>query len=328
MRPAFSVIFFTVVSGAGLGVLALAALFDLAVIAGASAVQLAAGAALRAVLVGMFLTVAGLSSSTLHLANPKNAWRSTSRFRTSWLSREAVFACVLLAVGTGYAWLLWRGSTAALRGPVALAVVPLAWIVLICTAMIYASLTPIRQWHTRWTPAAYFVLGHWSGALVLLAVFRVSGAPVPVVAPIALGLGVLAVLVKALWWRRAASATESRSLEQAIGVARGVRPPPIPGRAAPSIMAASLLDTGHTHGTFLTQEFGFTPGNRQVLMLQALAWIAGFALPLIWLIAGNEGALGASMAAVLCIIGLIAERWLFFAEARHTVRLFHGEKRT
>ena len=26
--------------------------------------------------------------------------------------------------------------------------------------------------------------------------------------------------------------------------------------------------------------------------------------------------------------GLFAERWLFFAEARHTVRLYHGEART
>ena len=35
---------------------------------------------------------------------------------------------------------------------------------------------------------------------------------------------------------------------------------------------------------------------------------------------------GSSSAA--CIIGLMAERWLFFVEARHTVRLQHGERRT
>ena len=32
--------------------------------------------------------------------------------------------------------------------------------------------------------------------------------------------------------------------------------------------------------------------------------------------------------AVFCIIGVLAERWLFFAEARHTVRLYHGDPRT
>jgi DMSO reductase anchor subunit len=32
--------------------------------------------------------------------------------------------------------------------------------------------------------------------------------------------------------------------------------------------------------------------------------------------------------AVLAMIGLLAERWLFFADARHTVRLYHGDART
>ena len=38
--------------------------------------------------------VAGLVSSTFHLANPRNAWRAMMRVRTSWLSREAVLAVV------------------------------------------------------------------------------------------------------------------------------------------------------------------------------------------------------------------------------------------
>ena len=33
-------------------------------------------------------------------------------------------------------------------------------------------------------------------------------------------------------------------------------------------------------------------------------------------------------ATACCIIGLLVERWLFFAEARHTVRLYHGDLRT
>jgi len=28
------------------------------------------------------------------------------------------------------------------------------------------------------------------------------------------------------------------------------------------------------------------------------------------------------------MLGLTAERWLFFAEARHTVRLYHGDRTT
>lgn len=328
MRPAFSVIFFTVVSGAGLGVLALATLLDLATMLNPAVKSLHAPALLWALVVGWMLTVAGLSSSTLHLANPKNAWRSAARFRTSWLSREAVFACLLLPIAALYAWLVWRASGAAARGVMAIAALLLAWTVLVCTAMIYASLKPIRQWHTRWTPAAYFAMGHWSGALVLLAVIAVSGAREPDVGAIAFALGVVALIVKLIWWRRASGMTESRTLEQAIGVSRGVRPPPVAGRAPPSIMAARLLDAGHTHGTFLTHEFGFTAGRVQASLVRLLAWFGGFVLPLIWLGFGGGNMAAALFAAGLCIIGLMAERWLFFAEARHTVRLFHGDART
>jgi sulfite dehydrogenase (quinone) subunit SoeC len=33
-------------------------------------------------------------------------------------------------------------------------------------------------------------------------------------------------------------------------------------------------------------------------------------------------------ACLLHFVGLLAERWLFFADARHTVRLYHGDPRT
>ncbi len=145
---------------------------------------------------------------------------------------------------------------------------------------------------------------------------------------IALALGIIALIVKLIWWRRASGMTESRTLEQAIGVAHGVRPPPVPGRAPLSIMAARLLGAGHTSGTFLTHEFGFTASRVQASLLRWLAWLGGFVLPLIWLGFGGGNTAAAQFAAGLCIIGLMAERWLFFAEARHTVRLFHGDART
>jgi hypothetical protein len=34
------------------------------------------------------------------------------------------------------------------------------------------------------------------------------------------------------------------------------------------------------------------------------------------------------VALAACLAGFAAERWLFFAEARHTVRLFHGDRST
>ena len=110
MKPAFSIIFFTVSSGAGLGLLALLALVDM----------LAHGvlpdfALRRGALLGLGLVAAGLASSLLHLANPRNAWRSMVRVRTSWLSREAVAALALFAVGAAYVLLLSSDGAGAPR---------------------------------------------------------------------------------------------------------------------------------------------------------------------------------------------------------------------
>src|SRR2546425_585668 len=73
MKPAVSIIFFTVSSGAGLGLLALIALCD--TLASGS---LPAEALWRGALLGLALVAVGLASSVLHLANPKNAWRAAA----------------------------------------------------------------------------------------------------------------------------------------------------------------------------------------------------------------------------------------------------------
>ena len=83
MKPALSVIMFSVLSGAGLGALALMALADLAWRAGA--IEAAWSPALTsAAAIALVLVIAGLCASTLHLANPRNAWRSLARWRSSW----------------------------------------------------------------------------------------------------------------------------------------------------------------------------------------------------------------------------------------------------
>src|SRR5260370_39114901 len=92
MKPSLSIIFFTVIYGYGLGLLALLALGDLLDHA------LPSDALMQVIAVALALIAAGLASSVLHLAKPSNAWRAFSRFRTSWLSREAMFARCLFSV--------------------------------------------------------------------------------------------------------------------------------------------------------------------------------------------------------------------------------------
>ena len=81
MNPAFSVVLFTTLAGAGQGlvvVLALATLTRLPMTPGFLAFGLGAA---------VVLLCAGLAASFLHLGRPSRAWRAAAMWRTSWLSR-------------------------------------------------------------------------------------------------------------------------------------------------------------------------------------------------------------------------------------------------
>jgi DMSO reductase anchor subunit len=321
VRPALSVVAFTVLAGAGIGVLVIVALLDLATIVANGASNAATS---RIAAAGLVLLVAGLVASTLHLGNPRNAWRSLSRVRTSWLSREALAALVLLPLAFAWIVLLHVDAMRPGRALLALLAIVLAWATLYCTAMIYASLKPIRQWHTRRVPLAYFVLGHMSGAIVVVAMLRAYGEASLVAAVVAGVLVVLSVAVKLDYYAHVASDRGRLTIEDAIGVAHGVGPP----NAAQSRMRARLLVAGHSGSTFLTHEFGYTLAPPQRVALRTLFWCAGIAVPALWLAIGLDDWHGATIASVVCLAGLAAERWLFFAEARHTVRLYHGDVTT
>jgi DMSO reductase anchor subunit len=327
MRPAFSVVAFTVLSGAGLGALALIALIELAQLASLVAPVPAPVLGLTAAC-ALGLVVAGLLCSTLHLGNPRNAWRSLSRWRTSWLSREALAALALLPVAALMVLMLLRDAPAAATAAIALAAVALAWTTIYCTAMIYASLKPIRHWHTRHVPAAYLALGHAAGAVLVVGLLGAQGEVRGAFIVVAVALLLAAAFVKFDYYAYVAGDGKRLTLEDAIGVAQGVAPalrrPPVPG----SVMRARLLDAGHSRGTFLTHEFGYTLAPAARTALRMAFWLGGIVLPAVWLVAGVRDASGAAVALAACLLGHGAERWLFFAEARHTVRLYHGDATT
>ena len=318
MKPALSLIFFTVLSGAGLSLVALIGLVD-AVAPG----SLPAHALSRGALLGLLLAVAGFASSLLHLANPRQAWRSFARLRTSWLSREAAVAWRRSPSAPSTCCWSCRVQAVLHRVLAGAAACLLGESVLVCTAMIYASLKPVRQWRTPWTPANYLLLGNWSGrdpARRARLRLRPQGGGVSRLAAL---LGLCALAAKLGYWRAIDNAGDALTLERAIGVQEGVR-----GAAPVGLGRARLLDVGHSHATFLTDEFGFVLARRHARVLRALALALAFGLPLAWLASGLARWPLALAAAACCIIGLLIERGLFFAEAKHTVRLYHGDPRT
>jgi DMSO reductase anchor subunit len=306
VKPALSVIVFTVSSGAGLG---LAVWLVLARALGAVADD---ATFWRAAACAFVLVTAGFVSSTLHLANRRSAWRAFTCWRTSWLSREGVAALAFYAASAAYV------AAAALRAEGALAVagvlvVACAACTVFSTGMIYACLKTIPQWRTWHTVVAYPLLG-LAGGLVAWIALRGPAAPAALAAhagvdvwrELAVALLAAAGVVKLAYWAKFPGTPAGPTMNDALGLRDG---------------AIRLLDPGHTHGTFLTDEFGFRIARERARTLRGVALLAGFVVPMA-LLEFAPGAAGA--AAVLCVAGLLVERWLFFAEARHVVRLYHG----
>lgn len=311
MHPALSVIFFTVASGAGFGLFSLLYIADVFNLGGGfNREQLIIGGVMA-----MALIVFGLLSSTLHLANPKNAWRAFNRFRTSWLSREGVFAVMFMPLALIYLVCIWFDAPQALRVSIGFFAAVLAWITVFSTGMIYACLKTIRQWHTPLVPANYLALGYASGSLLLLLGAVVADLDtVPYIAMSALIVSVAAVL-KAIYYFWIGSPSLSPTINTATGFTRA---------------GVKLLDTGHTHGTFLTQEFGFQLARKKAGVLRIAVFVMGFIIPGLMLVSvfNKIGAEWATVVAVAAgLLGAAVERWLFFAEARHVVNLYHGAQR-
>lgn len=322
MNPAFSVIFLTTLIGAAQGLfLALFtaqfyALFNL-LPAQSSQAFYAPGT-----LLVLVLSALGLFSSFFHLGRPERAWRSAAMWRTSWLSREVIvlpaFMGVVFLYGIAH-FTGWKPTLVTLPdgividATVVLGVIGtvVAFALFLCTAMIYACLPFLREWHSPLTVLNYILLGGASG-FTLAAVFSTTTAPelTRFYASWALIITLLAFVSRAASLRRNSRLKPKSTLQTAIGIKH------------PRIVQKSA---GFMGGSFNTREF-FHGKSRATL--RAVKWVfllAVFALPAVLLAAGlwsnSPGALPIALA--VQYLGLLAERWFFFAQANHPQNLYY-----
>lgn len=307
MRPAWSVILFTSLSGVGYGLT-----FWLAMVVLVEADQMDGTLAMVALGVGFLLISAGLLSSTLHLHHPERAWRALSQWRSSWLSREGVASLVAYVPLLWLALSLWRGEVSSLA---ALLVVVTSVVTVFCTAMIYASLKPIRAWCHYLVPGVYVGFALASGAFWLLLLLVPAGQT-PVWLP---ALGVLALA--AVWF---AKFRYWRDIDQG-------RSPSTAATATGLVGSVSPLDPPHTEENYLLHEMAYTVARQHGDKLRRIAVVFGLVAPLLCLAglllpAVASGALLGAGALTLTV-GIVIERWLFFAEATHAVTLYYGATR-
>lgn len=304
MHPALSIIFFTTVSGVGFGLFAVLSVLALL---GKPTHQFF----ITACALGASLVILGLFSSTLHLANPKNAWRAFSRFKTSWLAREAVLAVIFFPLMFAWAVCFWVGM-ASLESLVwvflSLMVLLLSLTTVFSTAMIYACLKTIPQWHTALTPVNYILLGLMTGNLLMIMLSKSASLLALSLTLLLIALSALAKLIYYVW----------------IGIPQG---PSISTATSFTRGTVRLLDVGHTAGTFLTDEFGYQLSARASILLRSLVFLFAFIVPsllIIGHITQTTVAIPLLVGFFSAFFGVLVERWLFFAEARHVVNLYHG----
>ena len=307
MNPALSVVVFTTAAGAAQGlVVALA----LALLAG---VAIDPPLVRTSLLVAIVLLVVGLASSFLHLGRPARAWRAAAMWRTSWLSREVIVLPAFIALVAVW-WLAARDpNSASARLLLPIAALVLAALLWHCTAMIYACLRFIEEWAQPLTVVNFVLLGLSSGLVLASALAALAGEPraLALAAPAAVVVTLVAWASRTAAWRRNASIRHRSTLQTATG-----------------IRSARLAQTsmGMSAGSFNTREFFHRASRLALGRIKLVAIVLGFAMPALLLAGVAVGAWpdGACLAALIVQApGLIADRWLFFAQAKHPQNLYY-----
>ena len=321
MHPAFSVIFLTTLIGAGQGLfLAL------------MTVQAYSDIGVLPVLDGSFygmnsmialaLLIAGLVASFFHLGHPERAWRTATMWRTSWLSREVIALPIFMGIVFVYGVLHYMGWNPNLFGEdappqgeltylVGLVGVASAFALFLCTGMIYGCIKFLQEWNTPLTPLNYTLFGIASGFTLAttLAAYQEPG--------LVKFFGFWAITFTILvFFTRIASLIRNKrikyhsSIRSAIGVRHG---------------HIQQKSQGAMGGSFNTREYFH---GKTAAFLKSIKWIflvLVFPVPIILLLVGLEDGTASLLALAFSVqyVGLLAERWFFFAQANHPQNLYY-----
>ncbi len=323
MHPAFSVIFLTTLIGVGQGLF-------LAIYTGQSysAVQLLPEQAnsfyALGTLISLLFMLGGLFAAVFHLGKPSymwtRAWRGATRWRTSWLSRELI--AIPLTIGMLFIYMVFHFFgwdlnilDSEIKGQLTLIIGALTTVVVfglfLCTAMIYASIRFLREWATPITVINYILLGGASGFTLATAYAHEYG---PELVNFYGGWAIIITIASAI--SRGASLWRNSRIKEKITIksAIGVRHTNIQQKAM-----------GMMGGSFNTREY-FHGKSRQ--FLKSIKWIflvLVFPIPVLLLSIGIEwhNFYILIMAFVVQYIGLMFERWFFFAQANHPQNIYY-----
>jgi sulfite dehydrogenase (quinone) subunit SoeC len=307
MHPAFSVIFFTTLSGMGYG---------LWFFIGCQALSMPDNPqkSLSGLLLGFILVSLGLLSSTLHLGKPLRAWRAFSQWRSSWLSREGVFAIACFIPASLWIAQDFSHQHFVSKSSLAVLLVALSIATVACTAMIYASLKPIPAWRHSYVVPVYLLFALFTGGLLSTSITAYSSSHVDEY--LIFGFILLAILLSVLkkrYWK----AIDSQVLPSRAS-ALGLKEDQI----------VNVFERPHTEANYLTTEMGFVLARKHARKLRLIALLLFTWLPIVfclatWLLPQIFASYLLLIAVFFAYFGTAVERWLFFAEAKHAVMQYY-----
>ena len=313
MHPSFSLILFTSMAGMAQG-----AIVSLAVLNSGS--DQLPSELLNVYLFPLILALlfGGLLASTFHLGHPERAWRAIMMWRTSWLSREVLILPAFIALTALAYYFSWQASVPnwlwLLLSIAALAL----WV---CTAMIYQCIRFIQEWAHPATMVNFIALGMSSGWFLLMVLLTlwsilhpnqavVTSSNIAGVAGFTGFLILLSLSLKLWIWKRNRGLKPKSNLQSATGIKTGF---------------VRQISMGMMGGSFNTREFFHQQSSFFVANVRKIAFFGTYLLPVLLLtIVVSNGTLSLLVLAfVVHCIGLMAERWLFFAEANHPQNLYY-----
>lgn len=294
MHPAPSIIFFTVFSGLGFGLLAFL---------GLGMPGSAASSGLTAFVfffIAYALAVGGLISSTFHLGNPQRAFKAFSQWRSSWLSREGCLAVATLCVmGIYAAGVVFFDTRITILGYLGAA---LSLATVFGTSMIYAQIKTVPRWN-HWTTPTLFILYALTGGAFLAGQTAIA-------TPLLLVLGIFQCVAWIIGDKRFAE--EGSTIETATGLG--------------AIGKVRMFEAPHSAKNYLMKEMVHIVGRKHSKTLRIIGALTLSLLPWLILVALPFSHVLALLAVLLHVLGAVTTRWLFFAEAEHTVGLYYDQR--
>ena len=322
MHPAFSIIFLTTLIGAGQGLFLALYSGQLYSVFKVLPSQDSPHFYIIGSAIALLLLIGGLVSSFFHLGRPERAWRAASAWRTSWMSREViVLPAFMLAVA---AWGLiqfldWNPVLFVFRESFAIdlslvtgaVATVLCFALFICTGMIYACMKMLQEWASPLTVINYTLFGGASGFMLATALAAYHGSDqTSFFAGWSLVLTVLVLITRVASLYRNDRLKPRSTLETALGIRHT------------HIKQTAM---GAMGGTFNTKEYAHGASERKYKNIKWLFLLLVFPLPLLLLYAGmaSSSALLLFAAFLIQYIGLLMERWFFFAQANHPQNLYY-----